>query len=130
MDTIELTPTNYPSDLRDNQWEQIAKFFPQGPNSEHHKRSLINAVLYLLDNGIKWRSMPHEYPPWSTVHSFYFRVRRDGIWEKVHEAIVRKARVIEGRNESPGLGLIDSQSVKTVYADEERCFDGGKNQGT
>ena len=131
MKTINFAPTNYPSDLTDEQWEQIAECFPQGPNSEHHKRSLVNAVLYLLDNGIKWRSMPHEYPPWSTVHSFYFRARRDGLWEKVHDATVRKARVIEGRNESPSLGIIDSQSVKTIYASEERGFDGGKkNQRT
>ena len=131
MKIIEFKPTGYPSDLTDKQWEQIANFFPQGPNSEHHKRSLINAVLYLLDNGIKWRAMPHDYPHWSTVHSFYYRARRDGLWEKVHEAMVRKAREEEDRNESPSLGLIDSQSVKTVYASDERGFDGGKkNQGT
>jgi hypothetical protein len=45
MDTIEFKPTNYPSDLSDGEWEEIAEYFPQGPNSEHHKRSLINAVL-------------------------------------------------------------------------------------
>ena len=126
MDTIEFSPTNYPSDLNDKQWEQIKAFFPQGPNSGHHKRSLVNAVLYLLDNGIKWRSMPNDYPPWSTVHTFYFRARRDGIWDKVQEAIVRKTRVISGRNESPSYGIIDSQSVKTVYPSEGRGIDGGK----
>lgn len=52
METIEFAPTNYPSDLTDMQWKQIAKFFPQGPNSDHHKRSLVNAVLYLIDNGL------------------------------------------------------------------------------
>lgn len=131
MKIEEFTPTNYPSDLTDAQWEQIAEYFPQGPNSEHHKRSLINAVLYLLDNGIKWHSMSHEYPSWSTVHTVYYRAKRDGLWEKVHEAIVRKARVIEGRNKSPSLGLIDSQSVKTMYASEASGIDGWKrNQGT
>ena len=130
MATIEFIPTNYPSDLTDAQWEQIAEFFPQGPNSNHHKRSLINAVLYLIDNGIKWRSMPHDYPLWSTVHSFYFRARKTGLWEKVQEAMVRKARVLKERNESPSYGIIDSQSVKTVYASQERGIDGGKkNQG-
>ena len=98
MSNIEFIPTNYPSDLKDAQGEQIEEYFPQDPNSEHHKRSLVNAVLYLKDNGIKWRSMPHEYPPWSTVHSFYFRARQCGLWEKVQGAIVRKARVFEGRN--------------------------------
>ena len=126
MDLIEFKPTNYPSDLTDSQWEQIAEHFPQNGNSDHHERSLINAVLYLLDNGIKWRSMPHDFPPWSTVHSFYFRARVSGLWEKVQQAIVKKVRVAEGRKESPSYAIIDSQSVKTVYASEERGIDGGK----
>ena len=130
MSIIEFTPTNYPSDLTDKQWEAIAKYFPQGPNSEHHKRSLINAVLYLVDNGCKWRSLPHDYPPWSTVHSFYFRARRDDLWRKVQIETVDSSRVKGGRNEMPSYGIIDSQSVKTVYASEERGIDGGKkNQG-
>ncbi len=44
METIEFKATNYPSDLSDAQWEQIAEYFPQGPNSDHHKRSLIKVA--------------------------------------------------------------------------------------
>jgi len=126
MKTIEYTPTNYPSDLTDAQWEVIAEYFPQNGNSDHHKRSLINAVLYLIDNGCKWRSLPHDYPPWSTVHSFYFRARKSGLWEKVQQAVVEKTRLKAGRSMSPSYGIIDSQSVKTIYASDERGIDGGK----
>ena len=90
MNTIEIKATNYPSDLTDSQWKLIKEYFPQGPNSDHHKRSLIDAVLYLKDNGCKWRALPHDYPVWSTVHSFYFRARKSGLWEKVLDAIVKK----------------------------------------
>ena len=114
METQNFKPTHYPSDLTDAQWEAIAEFFPPGPNSEHHKRSLINAVLYLIDNGCKWRSLPHDYPPYSTVHSFYRRARLNGLWEKVLIAVVEKTRLRAGRNETPSYGIIDSQSVKTV----------------
>ncbi len=96
MTTIEFVPTNYPSDLTDKEWELIAEFFPQGPNSEHHKRTLINAVLYLNNNGCKWRALPHEYPPWSTVHSFYYRARMSGLWDKVLEYIVKKTVLNKG----------------------------------
>ncbi len=41
----------YPSELTDNQWEAIKEYFPQGPNSDHPKRELLNTVLYLVDNG-------------------------------------------------------------------------------
>ncbi len=126
MFIIEFKPTNYSSDLTDSQWEQIAEYFPQGPNSDHHKRSLINAVLYLLNNGTKWRELPHDYPNWSTVHTFYYRARKSGLWERVQKVIVEKCREKAGRNQSPSYSIIDSQSVKTTYNSEERGIDGGK----
>ena len=128
MEQIEFKPTNYPSDLTDSQWEQIAEYFPQGPNSEHHKRSLIDGILYLVNNGCKWRALPHDYPPYSPVHTFYRRARMSGLWEKVLHIIVERTRLKAGRNASPSYGLIDSQSVKTVYASQERGIDGRKKQ--
>ncbi|MCL2548429.1 MAG: transposase, partial [Symbiobacteriaceae bacterium] len=94
-------PTGYPSDLSDDEWDVIKDFFPQGPNSTHHKRALVNAVLYLLDNGCKWRGLPHDYPPYSTVHSFFRRARISGLWDKVHRDIVMKTRRKAGRADTP-----------------------------
>ena len=90
MKPIEYKPTNYPSDLTDKQWEVISEYFPQNGNNDHHKRSLINGVLYLINNGCKWRSLPHDYPPWSTVHTFYFRARISGLWDEVLDVLVKK----------------------------------------
>lgn len=128
MEKIEFKATHYPSDLTDTQWEQIAEYFPQGPNSEHHKRTLLNAVLYLVNNGCKWRALPHDFPPYSTVYSFYRRARLSGLWEKVLEAVIQKTRLTADRNAAPSYGIIDSQSVKTVYASAERGIDGGKKR--
>ena len=42
--------------------------------------------------------------------------------------LVKKSRKNAGRNEEPSYALIDSQSVKTTSASENRGYDGGKKQ--
>jgi len=71
-------------------------------------------------------TMPHDFPPYSTVHSFYRRARISGLWDKILEHLVKMTRINTGRKEDPSYAIIDSQSVKTVAASEERGIDGGK----
>ena len=126
MKKIEYIRTNYPSDLTDKEWEIIETFFPVGNKSRHHKRSLVNAVLYIEKTGCQWRQLPHDFPPYGTVWSFYRRAGGSGLWEKIMDALVKKVREKAGRKASPSYGIIDSQSAKTVVASEERGIDGGK----
>ena len=124
----EKVRKSYPSDLTDKQWEEIAPLYTGMRNSTWSKRELTDAVLYLVDSGCKWRQLPHDFPPYSTVHSFYRRARINGLWDKILEHLVKKTRTNAGREESPSYAIIDSQSVKTVAASEERGIDGGKKQ--
>ena len=126
MKEIEYKPTGYQSDLIDKEWEKISKYFPHANASEIHKRSLVEAVLYLVDNGCKWRALPHDYPKWSAVKSFYYRAVSSGLWEKIMDALVKQSRKKAGKKVKPSYGVIDSQSVKTVYASDDRGIDGGK----
>jgi putative transposase len=128
MKKIEFKATNYPSDLRDNEWVVIEPLLPMGNKSKWHKRSLVNAVLYFVKTGCQWRFIPHEYPPHDTVWSFYRRARDSGLWEKILDTLVAKTREDAGRKASPTYGIVDSQSVKTVAANEERGIDGGKKR--
>lgn len=50
------------------------------------------------------------------------------LWDKILEHLVKKTRTNAGREESPSYAIIDSQSVKTVAASEERGIDGGKKR--
>ncbi len=113
-----MTRKAYPSDLTDSQWEEIAPLLPDAKPGGHPRtvdlREVINGVLYVLRGGISWRMMPHDLPPWGTV-SWYFREwRRDGTWERVHDALRPKVRQAEGREPTPSAAIIDSQSVKTT----------------
>ena len=120
---------SYPSDLKDEQWDLIENYFKfgnYGNRATHEKRQLVNAVFYLTKTGCQWRQLPKDFPPWSTVHSFYFRMKRKGIWEKMMNELVKKSRIQAGRNPNPTYALIDSQSVKTTNKAEDRGIDGGK----
>ena len=126
MKKLEYKPTNYPSDLTDGEWEIIEPLIPVGNKSDWHKRSLINAVFYIDKTGCQWEYLPQDCPPYNTVWSFFRRARDNGLWERIKDTLVKETRRRAGRNEMPSYGIIDSQSVKTVAACEERGIDGGK----
>lgn len=119
---------SYPSDLTDKQWEEIEKLYTGMRIYKWSKRELTNAVLYLIKTGCQWRNLPHDFPPYSTVYSFYRRAIKSGLWEKILRHMVKKTRKEAGRKEEPSYGVIDSQSVKTVGAAKNRGIDGGKKR--
>ena len=119
---------SYPSDLTDKQWEEIKPLFAGMREYTWQKRELMDAVLYFVKTGCQWRHLPHDFPPYSTVHSFYRRARKSGLWDAILEHLVEKTRQNAGRSPNPTYALIDSQSVKTTSASDERGIDGGKKQ--
>jgi len=68
--------------------------------------------MYVVDNGIKWRAMPHDLPAWQTVYGYFQRWSQSGVWEQVNQALRQNVRIQAGQEAEPSLGLIDSQSVK------------------
>jgi transposase len=126
----------YPTDLTDGQWEQIASVIPlpawlcgRGGQPEGYcHREMIDAMFYVLDNGIKWRAMPVDFPEWSAVYRFFRRWREQGMIRTLHDRLRREARQAQGREPEPTAAVIDSQSLRgaeTVGA-AQRGYDAGK----
>ena len=108
----------YPSDLTTRQWQLIEPLLPPpkpgGRAREVDLREVVNGICYMSRSGCAWRMLPHDLPPWGTVHWYYRQWRLDGTWEKLHEVLREKVRTAAGREATPSAAIIDSQSVKTT----------------
>lgn len=122
--------TAYPSDLTDLEWEIIEKEVPKAKKGGRHRsvniREILNAIFYVLDNGIKWRSLPHDYPKWQTVYWYFNQWSQEGTIEKIHRKMRKITRVAAGKEPEETVAILDSQSTKTTEEAKTKGFDAGK----
>jgi putative transposase len=123
----------YPSDLSDAEWNIIEPLLPDdkyklGGPQKTPLRDIMDAIFYINRTGCQWRYLPNDFPPWQTVYYHYDKWRRRGVWQRINEALGKKNRAKEGRNENPSAAIIDSQSVKGTPESgaESSGYDAGK----
>ena len=112
----------YPSDLKDVQWAKLETLL-KPPRGQRHAggrprkyelRGIVDALLYVVKTGCQWRQMPADFPPWQSVHQQFRAWRDDGTWERIGKTLREQGRKAQGRNATPSVAIIDSQSVKTA----------------
>lgn len=108
----------YPTDIGDEEWAVLAPLLEidgsRGPLRTVDPREVWNAIAYVLAEGCRWHSLPHDLPPWGTVNYYFRKWRKDGTFETAHSVLVSRVRAQGGREPTPSLGILDSQSVKTA----------------
>ncbi len=81
--------TGYPSDLTEAQLALIAPLIPlPKPGGRPRKvdiHAVVNALPYLLGTGCQWRMLPRDFPPWRTVYDYFYKWRRDSVWDRSHD---------------------------------------------
>lgn len=127
----------YPSDLTEAQWEVLRPEAEQvmaelrraaGRPMVHELRAVLDAVFYVVRNGIEWRALPVDFPPWDAVYAFFQRWSQRGLPRRLTDRLRSRLRIRAGREAQPSAAIVDSQSVKaadTVGA-ASRGFDNGK----
>ena len=88
----------------------------------------MDAIRYLVKEGIQWRAMPCDFPPFGTVYDVLDRWEKSGATQRVHDELRRQCRIAAGRKPEPTAAIIDSQSVKAAetVARPGRGYDAGK----
>jgi transposase len=69
---------------------------------------VVNAILYVTENGCKWRALPESYGNWHTVYVRMNRWSKSGVLRRLFEAMQIEG-VIKIKMESVCL---DSTTVK------------------
>jgi len=112
------TGLRYPSDVADEEWALVAPLIGPakrgGRRREIDVREVLNAIFYVLSTGCQWKALPKDLPPKSTAHYYFMLWDWDGTLERIHYALYVETREREGREASPTVAIIDSQSAKAA----------------
>lgn len=119
----------YPSDLTGTHWQFIRPFLPKakpgGRPRTTNLRKVVSAIFFVSRTGSAWRYLPKDFPPWPTVYAYFSHWLKCGVWQKLHDALVKSWRRHEGKKATPSFGIVDSQAIKALRG-EERGYDGFK----
>lgn len=96
-------------EITEKEYAKIEKYLPkQRGNVRIHNLQLINALLYVAENGCKWRALPERFGEWHTVYERMNRWSKNGVLQRVFEGLQLEG-IIQIRLENLCL---DSTTVK------------------
>ena len=127
----------YPSDLTNEQWAVLEPRARQvmreltvavGRPMIHDLRAMCDAVGYVVKNGIEWRALPVDFPPWEAAYAFWERWNNRGLPLELIRRLRELLRQHQGRAAQPSACIADSQIVKAhdTVSKKTSGYHGGK----
>jgi transposase len=99
-----------------------------GRPMDHDLRAMLDAVFYVVKNGIEWRALPAGFPPHAAVCKFSGRWSQRGLPEALVHRLRGRLRGHQGQAATPTAVIAGSQIVKAAdtVGKGSRGFHGGK----
>ena len=96
-------------EITEAQFARVEEILPrQRGNVSMTNLTVLNAILYVAEQGCKWRALPPRFGNWHTIYTRMSRWSKSGVLDKVFEKLQREQLV---RIKIEALSL-DSTSVK------------------
>lgn len=98
-------------EITQQQYELLAPCLPkQRGNVTIPNLQVLNAILYVAEQGCKWRALPKHFGKWHTIYTRMNRWAKKGVLTRVFEEILR-LRIVKADLKIENLSL-DSTSIK------------------
>jgi transposase len=95
--------------ITNEQLQKITPYFPkQRGNVAVENLNFVNGLLYILENGCKWRALPNEFGKWHTIYVRFNRWSKNGVIERIFEALQNENIISIETN----IVCLDSTTVK------------------
>jgi putative transposase len=124
--TYKIMQTHY-SELSDTQWQIIEQILNDHRKRKHNLRNIVDGILEILRTGTQWRNVKHSKLPWQVLYYYFRKWKRQGTLERLNSELNKLERKRQGKDETPSLLCIDSQSIKLApFMNQDRGLDGNK----
>ena len=112
----------YPSQLTDVEWDLVRRLFPLrgklGRPPRYERRAVIDGIFYITRSGCGWRDMPHDLPPWRLVYHYFAKWQREGVWQRLNEALRDRVRMSHGKKKPPRLRPLTVKALRWLASPE------------